>query len=85
MIDSPDAITATTVRALATARGMTHSDVAEASGMPRSRFERRLAKGGWTLEEADRLAELFGVSLDELKTGLGGQLLPEASAATHRG
>lgn len=77
MTDSPDAITATTVRALATARSMTHADVAEATDMPRSRFERRLAKGGWTLEEITALATLFGVTLDELTTGLGGTLVGE--------
>lgn len=78
MPDSPDAITTTTVRALATARAMTHADVAEAIAVPRSRFERRLSKGGWTLEEISALAALFGVTLDELTTGLGGTLVPDA-------
>ena len=77
MSDSPDAITSLTVRALATARGMTHIDVAEAAGMPRSRFERRLSKGGWTLEELTAMTTLFGVTLDELTTGLGGTLVPD--------
>lgn len=77
MTDSPDAITTVTVRALATARAMTHVEVAEAAGMPRSRFERRLAKGGWTLEEVTTLAKVLDVSLDELTTGLGGTLVQD--------
>lgn len=77
MTDSPDAITAATVRALAAARGMTHPDVASGAEIPLSTFERRLSKGGWTIDEGNRLAALFGVGIDDLTTGLGGQLIPE--------
>lgn len=63
-----DTFTAT-VRALAVARQMTHADVAAAVDIPTSTFDRRLAKGGWTISEGARLAELFGVSIDELTTG----------------
>lgn len=77
-MSTADSTIATTVRGLAAARGMTHQDVAAAVGMKQPTFDRRLARGGWTIDEADRLAQIFGISLDELTTGLGGQLLADA-------
>lgn len=74
MTDDPASITA---RALIAARGLTHPEVADTIGMALSTFERRLSKGGWSLEEARRLAALLGVSLDELASGLDGQLIRE--------
>lgn len=65
----------TTVRALAAARQMSQADVAKAAGLTRSTFDRRLAQGGWTVAEAERLAEIFDVDLSELLTGLDGHLV----------
>ncbi|MGH3365697.1 MAG: helix-turn-helix domain-containing protein [Nocardioidaceae bacterium] len=72
-VDVDQAISAS-IRALAAGRGLTHGGVAEAVGIPRSTFERRLAKGGWTATEAVRLAEWFEVTLDDLVTGLQGHV-----------
>lgn len=74
MTDDPATIT---IRALIAARGLTHPEVASTIGMALSTFERRLSKGGWSLEEGRRLARLLGVTLDELVTGLDGQLVRE--------
>lgn len=63
------------VRALTAARQLTQGDVAESVGIKRSTFERRLAHGGWTVTEAERLADLFGVALADLLNGLDGHLV----------
>jgi len=65
------------VRALAAARQLTQGDVADAIGIKRSTFERRLAHGGWTIAEAERVSLFFDVPLGELTNGLQGQLVGE--------
>ncbi|MGH3360245.1 MAG: hypothetical protein ACRDO7_15700 [Nocardioidaceae bacterium] len=78
--ESPtDELIGTTVRALAAGRGLTHADVANAVAIPRSTFERRMAKGGWTADEATRLASTFDITIDDLTSGLNGLLLAEPS------
>ena len=79
MNSSPDAAAVKTIKALAAARGLTHADIAEATGIAKGTLDRRMTKGGWSLEESTKLAELFGVGLDDLTTGLGGQLIPESN------
>lgn len=73
-----DSVIATTIRGLAAARSMTHKDVASEVGIAPATFDRRLSRGGWTVDEAVRLAQLFEVTLDQLTTALEGQLVPEA-------
>jgi hypothetical protein len=75
-----DLVITATVRALAASRSTALGDVAEAVGMPRSTFERRLSKGGWTAAEVARLAEWFSVPVSDLFTGLDGHLGDMAQA-----
>ena len=69
-----DQIICATIRALAAGRNTALADVAAGVDMPRSTFERRLAKGGGTAAEVARIADWFGVPVSELFTGLGGHL-----------
>ena len=80
MEPSPDAAAVKTIKALAAARGLTHADIAAATGIAKGTLDRRMSKGGWSLEESIKLAELFGVGLDDLTSGLGGALLPDDAA-----
>ena len=63
-----------TIRALAAGRNTALADVAAGVDMPRSTFERRLAKGGWTAAEVAKIAGWFTVPVSDLFTGLGGHL-----------
>jgi hypothetical protein len=69
-----DQIICATIRALAASRNTPLADVAAGVDMPRSTFERRLAKGGWTAAETARIAEWFAVPVSDLFTGLDGRL-----------
>lgn len=72
-MNTDDTINAT-VRAMAAARGLKLYDVASGIAMAPATFDRRLAKGGWSASEAAQLAELFGLTVDQLMTGIGGTL-----------
>lgn len=72
-MSTDDTINAT-VRAMAAARGMKLYDVAGGIEMAPATFDRRLAKGGWSADEAAQLAALFGLTVDQLMTGIGGTL-----------
>ena len=69
-----DQIICMTIRALAASRNAALADVAAGVDMPRSTFERRMGKGGWTAAETARIADWFGVPVADLFTGLGGRL-----------
>jgi len=69
-----DQIICMTIRALAASRNAALADVAGGVDMPRSTFERRLGRGGWTAAEVARIADWFGVPVSDLFTGLGGRL-----------
>ncbi len=69
-----DQVICATIRALAASRNMALADVAAGVDMPRSTFERRLSKGGWTAAEVARIAAWFAVPVSDLFTGLGGHL-----------
>lgn len=71
-----DAAISATVRALAAGRSVTHAETADAIGTALSTFERRLQRGGWSATELVKLSRWFGVSLDDLVTGLGGHVAP---------
>lgn len=73
-----DSTIATTVRGLAAARGMTHKDVATRAEIAPATFDRRLARGGWTVDEAVRLTQLFDITLDQLTTARDVPLVPES-------
>lgn len=63
-----------TVRALAASRNASLAEGAAAVDMPRSTFERRLSKGGWTAAEVARIASWFAVPVSDLFTGFDGWL-----------
>ncbi len=69
-----DQVICATIRALAASRNTALADVAAGVDMPRSTFERRLSKGGWTAAEVARIADWFAVPVSDLFTGLGGRL-----------
>ncbi len=69
-----DQVICATIRALAASRNSSLSEVAAGVEMPRSTFERRLAKGGWTAAEVARIAAWFAVPVSDLFTGLDGRL-----------
>lgn len=75
-----DRLISAAVKALYSGRGLSSDDVAQAIGISHGTMNARLrCLRSWTATEVQGLADYFGVSRDDLYTGLSGVLLPDPS------
>lgn len=71
-----DATITATVKALAKAHDLSLEHLWALVDMKRSTFYRHMRQGGWTAEQVQQLADVFGVSVADLYDGMGGRLVP---------